>query len=624
MRSILLLTFICLNSTVSAETLETIVVETEADYSLPDPSLGSTSYSRIEMGQTKLVGAQIGEVLQAIPSAQTISTGADDAYTTVQIRGSNSSQVAVFVDGEPFGDLRNQSVNLSQINLSDIEYIDVYRSNVPAQLSKGSIGGAIDIRTSTGLGNWASIAANNHHGKTVAGGFAVDNHTFSFELKSSPNDFIYRFDNRTPLNSDDDRDVKRKSADAQRQHWLYKTKVNDDISLQFGFDRHDQSLPNVFNQTTFASLFKERFNVTATYDNADDTVTQQKLALVSSSSHYLDENSAIGLAEQDEKTKTNGIRYNLLKEFENRHGLLTLNQSIQYQDFEITVEKGFSKERSGSRTEVDTALEQTFFVSDTLSVTPQLRTSYINDSLAETNRLNHSASFGLRKDFEASSVMANISTGFKTPGFDDLYGDYGLWVGNSDLVDERSLTADLRWDRTFELNSLPASFSIGGYVTEADDLIVTTYDSRGIGHPDNIGQATLMGIEASGDVELSEHTAVSANLTLLSTENTSGVIGTDDALLPNRAPMTANLNVSSRIKEWDLHASIQYQSGGYYDSANLLPIEDNTNLSLAVSRQFGQTNFSIRGKNLLDQQAQAINGFPAPGRQLTLQIKHQF
>ena len=63
------------------------------------------------------------------------------------VRGSTSSQVAVYVDGVLMNLGSEAAVDLSSIPVDDVERIEVYRGYVPAQFGAQSMGGVINVVT---------------------------------------------------------------------------------------------------------------------------------------------------------------------------------------------------------------------------------------------------------------------------------------------------------------------------------------------------------------------------------------------------------------------------------------------------------------------------------------------
>ncbi len=89
------------------------------------------------------------ELLKQVPGLHVIELKGRGAYTTASVRGSTSSQVAVYVDGILMNLGSESAVDLSTIPVENVEKIEVYRGYIPARFGGASIGGVINIVTAT-------------------------------------------------------------------------------------------------------------------------------------------------------------------------------------------------------------------------------------------------------------------------------------------------------------------------------------------------------------------------------------------------------------------------------------------------------------------------------------------
>jgi vitamin B12 transporter len=143
---------------------EVTVTATRVATLLPDVPAGVTVITKkqIELrGDTTLVQA-----LTAVPGLGVVQSGGPGAQASVFIRGSNSEDVLVLLDGVPVNDPSdpNGAFNFGTMTLSDVERIEIVRGPMSGLYGSNAIGGVINIITLQGSGApKASI--------TAAGGF---------------------------------------------------------------------------------------------------------------------------------------------------------------------------------------------------------------------------------------------------------------------------------------------------------------------------------------------------------------------------------------------------------------------------------------------------------------------
>ncbi|MCK5148733.1 TonB-dependent receptor [bacterium] len=89
----------------------------------------------------------IGELLTRLPDVAVQRTGGPGSPQRVSIRGSQSSQVLILLDGAPLNDPATGETDLSIIPLSIVENIEVIKGGASHQYGAGALGGVIRITT---------------------------------------------------------------------------------------------------------------------------------------------------------------------------------------------------------------------------------------------------------------------------------------------------------------------------------------------------------------------------------------------------------------------------------------------------------------------------------------------
>ena len=96
----------------------------------------------------------LAQALSAVPGLGVVQSGGPGAQTSVFIRGTNSEDVLVLLDGVPVNDPSeaNGAFNFGTYTLSDVERIEVVRGPMSGLYGSNAIGGVINIITVQGSG----------------------------------------------------------------------------------------------------------------------------------------------------------------------------------------------------------------------------------------------------------------------------------------------------------------------------------------------------------------------------------------------------------------------------------------------------------------------------------------
>ena len=95
----------------------------------------------------------VAEVLEQTSGVEIQSTGGVGAAKKASIRGSETNQVLVLLDGIPLNNQLGGSADLSKIPTNIIERIEVYEGGSSSKFGSGAIGGVIKITTKKNFDN---------------------------------------------------------------------------------------------------------------------------------------------------------------------------------------------------------------------------------------------------------------------------------------------------------------------------------------------------------------------------------------------------------------------------------------------------------------------------------------
>ncbi len=121
-----------------------------------------TSRAKVEDAPREVT--DVASLVEPMPGVHVRRLGADDSFTTLSIRGSSSSQVAVYLAGVPLTGGGDPTVDISTLPLWPGAQARVHRSFAPATLGPGSLGGTLVLEppgpgARTGSEVWAAAGS---------------------------------------------------------------------------------------------------------------------------------------------------------------------------------------------------------------------------------------------------------------------------------------------------------------------------------------------------------------------------------------------------------------------------------------------------------------------------------
>ncbi len=259
----------------------------------------------------------LAEVIEKEAGVQIRQTGGLGSLSTVSLRGANSDQVMIYLDGILLNDAAGGGVDLSNISLSDVESIEIYRGTTPINFNNASIGGVINIKTlksNDGLHGHLKTGYGSFDSREISGLATYKPGEWDTLLLTnylaSKNDYEINNNNGTPLNPDDDRSEKRNNADFSQYNVLAKfgydfTDRNRIDIVNQGFLK-DQNLPAWNNSSTANASLDTKRNISSVKFTADDIGalhlnTSTKFSYLYKNEIYEDRHSTIGRGNQQLK-----------------------------------------------------------------------------------------------------------------------------------------------------------------------------------------------------------------------------------------------------------------------------------------------------------------------------------
>ncbi|WP_409300848.1 TonB-dependent receptor domain-containing protein [Pseudomonas sp. KCJK8993] len=546
-----------------------------------DSSSASTVFTREDID--RLQPTSLSDLLQRVPGVQVAQSGGRGNLPNIFIRGTNSAQSLVLVDGQRIGSSSSGDSNLQFISVEQIERVEVLRGSRSAIYGSDAIGGVIQIFT-------RRSADSGLHGRMrVAAG---SSQTWEHSLGLSGGDQRTRFSLGANLDESSGIDWTHASYPSDTDHDGYRNQslsftlshaLSDDLEVGFhlldnrGRSRYDN--PFAAEQDPYTD-----FTVSSASGFIDATVNdrwQSRLELGHSENRDLKRNKL-----SDERSVFNTYRDSLAWQNDLR---LTAQHSLilgadWYEDRLNTgplligsTPQYFAEDSRWNRA----TFIQHRFQGDSFSTELGLRRDQ-NQQYGSQNTWSGTLTLPLNPD---NDLLLSYSEGFRAPNFSDLYYP---GYDNPNLKPEHSKSYELQWrSQLSESSRLEASL----YRTDIKDAI--TPDARY--RPQNIGAARINGFEASLKQEI------------LGWQSNLGVAIIDPRdrdtghTLNRRARRTLSLDLDRQFNRLGLGASWQAISSSYNDMENRLSIPGYSLFSLRSSWAVNQElKLDLKLDNVLD------------------------
>lgn len=549
----------------------------------------------------------VATILRSVAGVEIAQNGGTGKSAAVFMRGSNSTQVLVLLDGVRINSATYGTTSIEQLMLDQIERIEVVRGNVSSLYGSDAIGGVIQIFTKHGRGAPAfnvSEGVGSHGTQRLAAGlggsvegtdFNIQASRFNTEGVSSMNPAI------KPKNINPDNDgYDNTSVSANVRHAF-----NADHSLSAsvfnsqGSNQYDSAsgLPTDINNN------EVRVSKSAlTSDNRISKTWQSKIQLAQGSDTYQDFKNGAPVA--------NGSIYK------------TTNQQLSWQNtLRIDEEKSFlaGVESLGQQVSSDvqpgyTQTERTvnsLFVGYTGNYgAHQLQTNLRHDNnsqygTANTGLLGYGYAFN-----QAWRATASYSTAFRAPTFNELYYP---GYGNTALKPEHSQHTEAGLH----------------YVENAHDVSLVWFDNRTSDlinavlvdpatfkyQAQNVNEARVDGVELSYAVQFAD-----TGVKVAATTQTPRDLVTGKALA-GRANQHGSVGVTQKMGALQLGGEWQYSDSRISGVQTLEPYSViNFTAGYALNKEL---KLSLRADNLTNQNDSNVYGYNPLGRTFFVSMSYQ-
>lgn len=482
------------------------------------------------------------ELFKRQAGIEILKNGGIGTRAAIQMRGANSGQVLILLDGVEIDALNNGQAPFEQIMLNQIESIEIVRGNVSALYGSKAMGGVIHISTSgQQRDNLVSTAVNYGHDQTrgahIDWQYKLANTSMQVKVSRQLSDSF------PPLNQ-------QQFPQANQQNHSYQnTSVMSQLKQHFNQDwQGGVRFFQTASITQFASPYGSPQDANDSHTNIKNILffldgiikpTWQTHIILAQNS---DSNHSYYLNSQTAQTS--------VSKFD------TINRKLSWQH-EITL--------STHATQPSTLLFGYEYLLQKLSAAPYAsparsihafflgyQESWGKQQLQANLRHDHYSDFGQENSYfigygyhlaPTFKTYLNLSNAFRAPTFNDLYFPN---FNNEALQPEyaRSIELGVQYSQGMQLARLSLFRTL--YKNLIDYKMVNQYSI-----PFNIGKAKVEGIEATITTQLAK-LDIRASATLQNSQNQ-----TDDTVLKGRSRHFANIEVSKKWQQFQVGAILQ-------------------------------------------------------------------
>ncbi|MDR1915323.1 MAG: TonB-dependent receptor [Synergistaceae bacterium] len=529
------------------------------------------------------------DLLEEVPGLRVIRLRGRNGYAVASVRGSTSSQVAVYVDGILMNLQSEAAVDLSAIPVDNVEKIEVYRGYIPTRFGAQAMGGVINVVTkspqkpemnlSLGIGSFGRYKGSLSYSNEMWNGKFFG----SFGYETYDGDFEYWNDNATAYNYTDDYKGRRQGNGFENMDLLLKWQ-DDHWRARASWVRRNRDLA-LIGPTLDKPWEAPRPWPIQDTDRWDFSLSRTQISgpvewsvelMYTAQERYYNSRrggaaSLIGHGDVDESeydAAKLGVSINANMPIGERHLLEFL---AEYSDESLKVDGDMAFKYLGgisdySQTGWDINLQDTIALDRmaTFLATPSIRWHSIDGEDHFTWQI------ALTKEFSPNLMLKSAyGTYARAPNLYEKYGDGAFIIEPMD---------DLRWETgtQFDLGIIwngtafggaRANASLSGFWRETDYLIELLMEGQRFARYANIADSEVKGVELETGLDWDKWN-LSLSATWMEGINKSPAEGSSrfyGNALPNRPEWSGTARLTRKFERASAFIEYQYVGENYAD-----------------------------------------------------------
>lgn len=594
----------------AAVDLNEVVVTASRTAQTQDQTLAPvTVIDRAQIERRQVTALQ--DLLRGEAGVSLANNGGPGKPTSLFLRGTESDQVVVLIDGVRIGSATSGGAALQDLPIEQIERIEIVRGPFSSLYGSEALGGVIQIFTRRPQGSFVpmlSVAAGSNNARRYGAGLAGRSEGdlgeaggwYSVNAVHDETDGINAYLDTSSSAYDPDRDGYRNDSLSAQGGWRFNRQWDADVHALRAQSRNDYD-GSVFG----GNLSKGVQQAVGGRVRYAPTDALKFTASVGGSSDFSDAYyDGAYVSTYDTRRKQGSLQADITT----APGLLTV---------------GFDWQRdaiaSSDNYDADSRIDRAAFA--------QWQQSFGAQSVQASLRRNDNSQFGGKTtgsllwgwDFaEHLRLTASYGTAFKAPTFNELYyPDFG----NPLLGPETSSSAELGLRGRYDWGT----WTLSAFQTRISDLIA--YDASLVdaahpfGQPNNIDKARIRGAEAGYETALAGWTLRSA-LTWLAPQ-ADGEVGHGN-WLPRRARQSGRIDADRTVGAFGVGASLFGSGKRFDDLANTERLAGYGLLDLRMSYAIN-TDWKVQftANNVFDRRYETARWYAQPGRNYLLTFRYQ-
>ncbi|MBB3827026.1 TonB-dependent vitamin B12 receptor [Xanthomonas arboricola] len=594
----------------AAVDLDEVVVTASRTAQTQDQTLAPvTVIDRAQIERRQVNSLQ--DLLRGEAGVSLANNGGPGKPASLFLRGTESDQVVVLIDGVRIGSATSGGAALQDLPIEQIERIEIVRGPFSSLYGSEALGGVIQIFTRRPQGSFVptlSVAAGSNNARRYGAGLAGRSEGdlgeaggwYSVNAVHDETDGINAYLDTSSSAYDPDRDGYRNDSLSVQGGWRFNRQWDADVHALRAQSRNDYD-GSVFG----GNLSKGVQQAVGGRVRYAPTDALKFTASVGGSSDFSDAYyDGAYVSTYDTRRKQGSLQADITT----APGLLTV---------------GFDWQRdaiaSSDNYDADSRIDRAAFA--------QWQQSFGAQSVQASLRRNDNSQFGGKTTgsllwgwdvAEHLRLTASYGTAFKAPTFNELYyPDFG----NPLLGPETSSSAELGLRGRYDWGT----WTLSAFQTRISDLIA--YDASLVdaahpfGQPNNIDKARIRGAEAGYETALAGWTLRSA-LTWLSPQ-ADGEVGHGN-WLPRRARQSGRIDADRTVGAFGVGASLFGSGKRFDDLANTERLAGYGLLDLRMSYAIN-TDWKVQltANNVFDRRYETARWYAQPGRNYLLTFRYQ-
>ena len=537
-------------------------------------------------------GPDLTRVLERLPGVSLARSGGLGSQTSLFVRGANSEQLLVLIDGVRVEDTAAPSggFDLGTLLSGGVTRIELLRGSNSLAWGSDAIGGVLAITSDTSSGARGSLEYGAHDTLDANASLGLSGERYDLGLSGG----YTRSDGISAFAGGSEADPFRQwhvggRASANLSGNLKLVAAGRYADSKIDFDGYPAPTYSVFSDTPEYQTTKQASGRVGLEYSGTGLQLGAGVALSDTRRAYYD--PTYGTA-PNFNTIGRSVHANLTGRADlAEHWSLDFGADADWSRFSTSFDPRQTARILGAHALIG-------FHSDRVNVTAGARIDD-HDRFGSHTTLGANGSFDLGGGWR---LRASWGQGFKAPTLNQLYG-YG---GNVMLKPETSEG----FDAGIELGNRNARFHVAATLFRRDSRDLIDYVS-GIGYF-NVSRARAQGLELEGSARIDGNFSVSAAYTWLEATNRS--TGKDLARRP-RNMVSVSADWTTPLHDLKLGADVRMVSDSFDDRGNFVPLDGYGLLTLRASLPLGeQLELYGRVENVTGQQYQTVAGYGSYGR----------